>query len=228
MDCKETIETSGTCTVTELGGPFKVHSAFQGLETNRNKDNAELGTNAKIPGNLLRKSFDVTSGSVTLPPLRRSYTDIGSLRTINKRPKSPTPNYTMINKRDPSRLQTPAVKALVTTSRPIPHLFDRKASTPERKDGPPNKTKQMWKNEITKVVPARPPIAIHSDWKAPPADWDDRDQYIYGAHPMFYKNLKYPMHKDFTVNPEWLSEYMTVSTYSQAYRTCALRYGWCA
>lgn len=79
-----------------------------------------------------------------------------------------------------------------------------------------------------RVVPTRPAIAINSDWKAPPAEWDDRDQYIYGAKPMFYKNLKYAEHKDFVVNPEWLSEFMTVSTYSQAYRTCALRYGWCA
>lgn len=81
---------------------------------------------------------------------------------------------------------------------------------------------------LFRVVPGRPSYAIKSDWQAPPAEWDDRDQYIYGAKSIFYKNLKYVPNKDFKINPEWLSEHMSVSTMSKAYRTCALRYGWCA
>jgi len=79
----------------------------------------------------------------------------GSFGTRCKRPKSPTPNFTMINKRDPLRLQTPDVKALVTTSRPIPNLLDRPAVRddvkPEEKTQPGlRKTKQLWKEEIVK------------------------------------------------------------------------------
>ena len=83
-------------------------------------------------------------------------------------------------------------------------------------------------NFFCRVVPGRPSYAIKSDWQAPPAEWDDRDQFIYGPKSLFYKNLKYVEKQDFTINPEWLSEHMTVSTMSTAYRTCALRYGWCA
>ena len=61
----------------------------------------------------------------------------------------------MINKRDPLRLQTPDVRALVTTSRPIPNLLDRPAVRddvkPEEKTQPGlRKTKQLWKEEIVK------------------------------------------------------------------------------
>ena len=83
-------------------------------------------------------------------------------------------------------------------------------------------------NFFCRVVPGRPSYAIKSDWQAPPAEWDDRDQFIYGPKSVFYKNLKYVEKQDFTINPEWLSEHMAVSTMSTAYRTCALRYGWCA
>lgn len=79
-----------------------------------------------------------------------------------------------------------------------------------------------------RVVPQRPAFALSSDWVAPPADWDDRDHYIYSPRGMFYTNTKYVLHKDFTVNPEWISEKMTVSEFSPVYRTCALRYGWCS
>ncbi|KAL3866689.1 hypothetical protein ACJMK2_043970, partial [Sinanodonta woodiana] len=77
------------------------------------------------------------------------------------------------------------------------------------------------------VVPRRPTIAINSDWQAPKAEWDDRDQYIYDPKGMFYDNRKYYIDKDFSISPEWISEKKSVSSYSRAYRTCALRYGWC-
>ncbi|KAL4227432.1 hypothetical protein ACF0H5_012876 [Mactra antiquata] len=176
---------------------------------------------------LKRSVDDSSTKSLTLPPLQRSVTDLGTLRTMYKRPKSPTPNFTMINRRDPELEKRKDIVALLTKSHPIPNLLDKPIKKSDEKKSP-RKDLTMWKNEVKKVVPARPPIALHSDWKAPPAEWDDRDQYIYGAKPIFYKNLKYTEHKDFVVNPEWLSEFMTVSTYSQAYRTCALRYGWCA
>lgn len=79
-----------------------------------------------------------------------------------------------------------------------------------------------------RVVPQRPAFAISSDWVAPPADWDDRDHYVYSPRSMFYTNTKYVLHKDFIVSPEWISEKMKVSEFSPVYRTCALRYGWCS
>lgn len=65
------------------------------------------------------------------------------------------------------------------------------------------------------------------DWKAPPAEWDDRDPFLYSPKPMFYKNKKFVSERDFVVNPEWGSEKKKVSVNSPAYSTCALRYGWC-
>lgn len=205
-----------------------VHPVIPALKTFRENDKDVMGTIQKPTGRYQwRKSIDDhASKSITLPPLQRSITDLGGLMIMNKRPKSPTPNYTMINRRDPSLLKTPNISALITVSKPIPSLLDK--PNKREKEEEHKKDVRIWKDEVKKVVPPRPAIAIHSDWKAPPAEWDDRDQYIYGPKPIFYKNIKYTEHKDFVVNPEWLSEFMTVSTYSQAYRTCALRYGWCA
>ncbi|XP_045215493.2 uncharacterized protein LOC123565769 isoform X2 [Mercenaria mercenaria] len=204
-----------------------VHPIIPVFKKCRDRDIGDIGwTNKPTGRHQQRKSIDDSATkSVTLPPLQRSVTDLGSLRTMYRRPKSPTPNFTMINRRDPSLMKTPDVNSLITMSKPIPNLLDKPKKDDEET---PRKNLNIWKNEVKKVVPARPAIAIHSDWKAPPAEWDDRDQYIYGPKPIFYKNIKYTEHKDFVVNPEWLSEFMTVSTYSQAYRTCALRYGWCA
>ncbi|KAH3812816.1 uncharacterized protein LOC127836645 isoform X1 [Dreissena polymorpha] len=226
-------QKASECTITALDPSGfehsrnrKLNSAIPALENSRSHAFAVNG-GAKRPPLTRRKSLDGSTNSITLPPLERSRTDLGSLLTANRRPKSPTPNHTMINKRDPNLLRTPDFRALLTTSAPIPNLLDPPPRTAERKT-PPWKPLKLWRNEVTKEVPSRPPIALRSDWKAPPAEWDDRDQYIYGAKPVFYTNLKYANSKDFTINPEWLSEFMTVSTYSNAYRTCALRYGWCA
>ncbi|XP_060553131.1 uncharacterized protein LOC132714299 isoform X2 [Ruditapes philippinarum] len=205
-----------------------IHPIIPVFKRCRDADIENIGFSYKPTGrHQQRKSVDDSAmKSVTLPPLQRSVTDLGGLRTMYKKPKSPTPNFTMINRRDPNLMKTPNVNSLITISKPIPNLLDRPKK--ENKEEAPKRNLSIWKNEVKKVVPSRPAIAINSDWKAPPADWDDRDQYIYGPKPIFYKNNKYPEHKDFVVNPEWLSEFMTVSTYSQAYRTCALRYGWCA
>ncbi|XP_048732888.1 uncharacterized protein LOC125649400 isoform X2 [Ostrea edulis] len=187
----------------------------------------------------IRKSFK-ENGSVgltlrrskTLPPLtpRKEITDkIGansdgsrpSLR--NSRPK--TPDYPCVIKRvNKSPLK---IDALLRSSEPIPHFIDGASKEMPRKQYKA-KSIQGWKNEIKKVVPQRPAFAISSNWVAPPAAWDDRDHYIYSPRSMFYTNTKYVLNKDFIVNSEWISEKMKVSDISPAYRTCALRYGWCS
>ena len=121
------------------------------------------------------------------------------------------------------RLKTPDFNALVRKSIPIPQLLDTVDDQLEF----PTKSIQEWKNQVVKIVPKRPSFAIAMDWKAPPAEWDDRDNYICSPKPMFYKNKKFVSERDFVVNPEWGSEKKKVSVYSPAYRTCALRYGWC-
>lgn len=205
-----------------------IHPIIPALKSYRERDKDEMGSVQRSPGRRQWPKATInTARSLTLPPLQRTVTDLGGLRIMNRKPKSPTPNYTMINRRDPDLLKTPNISALITTSKPIPSLLD-KPKKEEQVEETTRKNIRIWKDEVKKVVPSRPAIAIHSDWQAPPAEWDDRDQYIYGPKAIFYKNLKYTEHKDFIINPEWLSEFMTVSTYSQAYRTCALRYGWCA
>lgn len=191
---------------------------------NRKREKEEKSC-ARTPNKIWSSANVPTSRTLTLlPPLRRSHTEI-DLGTMHQQPRSPTPNHTMINERVPkSSVSLPGIKALVATSKPIPNLLDRPSEEKEF----PKKDPNLWKDEVTKIVPKRPAIAIQSNWEAPPADWDDRNQYIFCAKPIFYKNIKYTTGKSFVVNPEWLSEFMTVSTYSRAYRTCALRYGWCA
>ncbi|XP_022318359.2 uncharacterized protein LOC111121381 isoform X1 [Crassostrea virginica] len=171
--------------------------------------------------------------SKTLPPLtcKKELTGKIGANVEGSRPslrtnRPVTPEYPCVIKR--VNKGTPVkIDALLRSSEPIPHFIDRASKeTPKQKYIA--KSIQTWKNEIKKVVPQRPAFAISSDWVAPPADWDDRDHYVYSPRSMFYTNTKYVLHKDFIVSPEWISEKMKVSEFSPVYRTCALRYGWCS
>lgn len=64
-----------------------------------------------------------------------------------KRPKSPTPNFTMINQRDPRLSKTPEVTALLTKSKPIPNLLDKRKK--DEKESP-RKDLKIWKDEVKK------------------------------------------------------------------------------
>lgn len=170
--------------------------------------------------------------SKTLPPLSSKKDVTGKIGANSDGPGSSfrksragSPEYPSIIQRvNRSPIK---IDALLRSSEPIPHFIDRKSKEPSTKQYRA-KSLQGWKNEIKKVVPQRPAFALSSDWVAPPADWDDKDHYIYSPRSMFYTNTKYVIHKDFIVNPEWTSEKMTVSEFSPVYRTCALRYGWCS
>ncbi|XP_061172290.1 uncharacterized protein LOC133181732 [Saccostrea echinata] len=170
--------------------------------------------------------------SKTLPPLsfKKDLADKIGANSEGPRPslrtnRPVTPNFPCIIKRvNKSPIK---IDALLRNSEPIPHFIDRASNQVPKKQSRA-KSIQGWQNEIKKVVPQRPAFAISSDWVAPPADWDDRDPYISSPRSMFYTNTKYVLHKDFIVSPEWISEQMKVSEFSPAYRTCALRYGWCS
>ncbi|KAK3097221.1 hypothetical protein FSP39_007640 [Pinctada imbricata] len=167
--------------------------------------------------------------SRTLPPLSKSHDyelpvpPQGRYRSGILRKRQDTPSFSIIERQPKSPM---TIKALLQVSEPIPKFIE--SGVHKKPEKTVVKSLQGWKNEVRKVVPSRPAFAISSDWVAPPADWDDRDHYIYSPRCIFYKNIKHYQHKDFTVNPEWVSEKMTVSTFSPAYRTCALRYGWCS
>lgn len=66
-----------------------------------------------------------------------------------KRPKSPTPNFTMINQRDPELSKKSEIVALVTKSFPIPNLLDKPKKKTER-EKVQKKELSLWRNEVKK------------------------------------------------------------------------------
>uniref|UniRef100_K1QK59 Uncharacterized protein n=1 Tax=Magallana gigas TaxID=29159 RepID=K1QK59_MAGGI len=158
--------------------------------------------------------------SKTLPPLSSKKDVTGKIGANSdglspslRKSRAGSPEYPCVIQR--GNRSPIKIDALLRKSEPIPHFIDRRSKEPSNKTYRA-KSIQGWKNEIKKVVPQRPAFALSSDWVAPPADWDDRDHYIYSPRGMFYTNTKYVLHKDFTVNPEWISEKMTVSEFSPA------------
>ncbi|XP_052102512.1 uncharacterized protein LOC127736053 isoform X1 [Mytilus californianus] len=224
MDMQTPLRTPSTLDMLPRS-PSKIHPDLLHLQQRRKAQD-------EIQGDWKRERLPSYSRANTLPIITQSepafhspLTDrskSGRYQLLKRRSKSPV-DIKPYQARLSDRLKTPDFNALVLKNRPIPQLFDRVDENEEFK----TRSIQEWKNQVVKIVPKRPSFAIAMDWKAPPAEWDDRDQYLYSPKPMFYKNKKFVSERDFVVNPEWGSEKKKVSVNSPAYSTCALRYGWC-
>ncbi|XP_033750615.1 uncharacterized protein LOC117334884 isoform X2 [Pecten maximus] len=191
------------------------HRDLTGLARVR-KDNSDLIQQQQIDR---RPDFQ---RSVTLPQLVQSSSP--SPRYTKREPEFQHPLRSPTKRRRPfePRVKLPIFNALNRTFDPIPQFIES-----DKKRNYATRSMDFWEKQVKKVVPERINLAISNDYQAPPATWDDRDPYIFSSKSCFYDNKKYVAHRDFNINPEWVSEGMHVSEYSPAYRTCPLRYGWC-
>ncbi|XP_069136939.1 uncharacterized protein [Argopecten irradians] len=162
--------------------------------------------------------------SVTLPQLVQSSAPSPRFTKREKPSDFQHPLRSAARRRRPfePKVQLPKFNALNRTFDPIPKFIES-----DVKRSYATRSMDFWEKQVKKVVPDRINLAISNDYQAPPAVWDDRDPYIFSSKSCFYDNKKYVAHRDFNINPEWVSEGMHVSDYSPAYRTCPLRYGWC-
>ncbi|XP_021349624.1 uncharacterized protein LOC110447950 isoform X2 [Mizuhopecten yessoensis] len=194
------------------------HRALSGFAKDR-KDNSDYVTQHLKP-----ESQPDFQRSLTLPQLVQSSSPSPRSTRRENPPEFPHPLRSPARRRKPfeSKVKLPTFRALNRTFDPIPQFIE-----PNKKRNYATKSMDFWEKQVTKVVPDRMKFAISNDYQAPPAVWDDRDPYTFSSKSCFYDNKKYVPHRDFKINPEWISESMHVSDYSPAYRTCPLRYGWC-
>ena len=109
-----------------------------------------LGLQARSPEHIRaarRQSAKDLTASLTLPPIARSKTDLGECLSARRRSKSPTPNYTMINKRVPNKERiSVGFNALNSTFKPIPNLLDK----PHKEREFEKKSMDIWEKEVKK------------------------------------------------------------------------------
>ncbi|XP_046543131.1 uncharacterized protein LOC124253415 isoform X3 [Haliotis rubra] len=169
----------------------------------------------------------LTRVSSCYPPNRIIDVDLGSpSRNPRDMVRSAQPVRTAIIDHVPtSSRRRGGFDALTRTSVPIPHLFDE--MTDDRKFTRVDIS--HWENQVKKVVPRRPVFVVTSD--SGPAnlyDWDINDDFVTDTKCHFYHSKKYQRDRDFVINPEWVSESVSLKSGPKAYRTCPIRYGWCS
>ncbi|XP_067667766.1 uncharacterized protein, partial [Haliotis asinina] len=168
-----------------------------------------------------------TRASSCYPPNRIIDVDLGS-PSCNRRDmvKSAQPARIAVTDHLPNSSGRPGgFDALTRTSVPVPHLFDE--MTDEREFSRVDIS--QWENQVKKVVPRRPVFALTYD--SGPANlygWDINDDFITDSKCHFYHSKKHQRDRNFVINPEWVSESVSLKSGPKAYRTCPIRYGWCS